>query len=147
MQPLTRRTALRGAVAIGAAGVTAGIPVAAIAAADDAEIMRLYREWQALSEKSRRNGEAQSAVAAARPDVTCHDPEIRRLEYECDAIEDQRIALENAIAETPAATLAGVQIKLALAVHWIDENGDSIEDRLAVSVQRDIERLARGGVA
>ena len=145
MKPLSRRTALRGAVAIGAAGVTAGIPIAgpALASDGDPEITRLYREWQALERNDQKLGDA---IA----DMPVSDPDYARLQ-ELDRDSLQKLTdLEGAIVAIPATTLAGVRIKLALAAHWIQRmkvgEGES-EERLAISAHRDLEQMAAGGVS
>ena len=141
MQPLSRRTALRGAVAIGAAGVTAAV-IPATVGNDDPKIAHLYAQWQEWTERARIIGEAMSGLSFG--------PRSEALAEASGCVEKRRMALERTIITTPAVTFAGASIKLAIAHHWFGLNGTeglNNEHKLALAAAVDFERLVRGRVS
>ncbi len=101
----------------------------------DPEIMRLYAEWTALAEQSEANDEAGRGLSFGKESEAIADKGA--------AIEQERVRLEYAIAEIPAATMADVRLKLGLAAHWMQEFDEpDTETALALSAHRDLERLA-----
>ena len=130
MQEMTRRAALKGTAAVAAV-----VAVPAVASADDAYLVGLYRRWRTQSK------ELSDYLRTIADDVS--DKEYDAL---CEPITD----MEREIMTTPAQSIRGVAVKFRVHVHmnhapapWLHEPLDQLPyDRADIaSIYRDLERL------
>jgi hypothetical protein len=160
-----RRDLVGGAAALVAAAVAATLPHTALAAGAD-PVLALWRQSLELDCQQDRAlkptcalraalvarwGEPRYPVSAA--DLWGHDPEyheLSRLIDESDRISQLQTDIEDAIAATPATSLAGLKVKVRLAMSlWptgkLLEETDHHED-FALEVLRDADRLLAKGL-
>ena len=134
---ITRRAALRGAAAVAAVSA-----VPAVASADDAYLVALYRRW-----KTRRKQVSDY--------IRNSDPDVSNEEY--NALCGPVLDMEYEIATTPAQTLRGIAAKFRAYVviegrpsAFLDQEIDHLywydrEKAYVASIYRDLERLVGEG--
>ena len=134
---ITRRAALTGTAA-GAAALAIGSPSVAAAELppEDAWLLKLERaadKARAAEQRHRReafNPAERAWIAARRKGATAAD-EARwaAIERRNQELDGRLIALEQAIAEAPAASIIGLAVKARQLIHNADVlNGDYVDD-------------------